>query len=79
MLHQSRRSFLKAGAGAAGLGLIGQSAILDTLSAQVHEPVSDRLAPFPLASVRLAPGIVSTAGRDQRALPRFACGRSPAA
>ena len=57
MLHQSRRSFLKAGAGAAGLGLIVQSAILDALFAQIHEPVSDRLAPFPLASVRLAPGL----------------------
>jgi DUF1680 family protein len=57
MLHQSRRSFLKTSAGAAGLSLIGRSALLETLSAQIHEPASDRLMPFPLASVRLAPGV----------------------
>jgi DUF1680 family protein len=57
MLHRSRRSFLKTSAGAAGLSLIGESALLDTLSAQIHEPSPDRLMPFPLASVRLAQGV----------------------
>jgi DUF1680 family protein len=57
MLDQSRRFFLKTSAGAVGLSLIGESAFLDPLSAQVHEPFSDRLMPFPLASVRLAPGV----------------------
>ena len=54
---QSRRSFLKTGSGAAGLSLIGESAFLDSLSAQTHDPLPDRLSPFPLASVRLAPGV----------------------
>lgn len=57
MLHQSRRSFLKTSAGAAALGLIGEAAFLDTLSAQIHEPSSERVMPFPLSSVRLAPGV----------------------
>ena len=57
MFHQSRRSFLKTSAGAAGLSLIGESALLNTLSAQVHETSSDRLTPFPLSSVRLASGV----------------------
>ncbi len=54
---QSRRSFLKTGSGAAGLSLIGESAFLDSLSAQIHDPLPDRLSPFPLSSVRLAPGV----------------------
>ena len=57
MLHQSRRSFLKTSAGAVGSSLIGESAFLHPLSAQIHEPFSGRLMPFPLASVRLAPGV----------------------
>src|ERR1039458_3333355 len=58
MLHQSRRSFLKTSAGAAGLSLIGEAGVLDTFSAQIHEPSPDRLMPFPLASVRLASGVL---------------------
>ena len=57
MLHHSRRSFLKTSAGAVGFSLIGESASLAPLSAQTREPSSDRLMPFPLASVRLAPGM----------------------
>jgi TAT (twin-arginine translocation) pathway signal sequence len=57
MAHHSRRSFLKTGAGAAGLCLVGPSALVSALSGEVHEPVSDKLTPFPLASVRLGPGI----------------------
>ena len=57
MLHQSRRSFLKTSAGAAGLSLLGRSALAETLSTQIHEPASDRLMPFPFDSVRLSPGV----------------------
>lgn len=57
MAHHSRRSFLKTGAGAAGLCLVGPSALVSALSGEVHEPASDKLTPFPLASVRLGPGI----------------------
>ena len=57
MVHHSRRSFLKAGAGAAGCCLVGPSALASALSAETHELISDKLAPFPLASVRLGPGV----------------------
>jgi DUF1680 family protein len=57
MVHQSRRSFLKTSAGTMGLSLIGESALLNSLPAQMHEPSSERLTPFPLASVRLASGV----------------------
>ena len=57
MVHHSRRSFLKAGAGAAGICLVGSPALASALSAGDHEPVSDGLKPFPLASVRLTSGI----------------------
>ena len=57
MLFHSRRSFLKAGAEAAGLFLVGPSALLHALAAENHEPPSGRITPFPLGSVRLASGI----------------------
>ena len=57
MVHHSRRSFLKTGAGVAGLCLVEPCAFADGLPNSIHEPQPDRLMPFPLASVRLAPGI----------------------
>jgi DUF1680 family protein len=57
MIDRSRRNFLKTSAGAASLCLIGPSAVVHALSADEPEHPSDRLVPFPLASVRLAPGI----------------------
>ena len=57
MVHHSRRSFLKTGASVAGLALLEPSAFADGLPNSIHEPQPDRLMPFPLASVRLAPGI----------------------
>jgi DUF1680 family protein len=57
MIDRSRRNFLKTSAGAAGLCLIGPSAAVQALTANVPEHPSGRLLPFPLASVRLAPGI----------------------
>jgi hypothetical protein len=57
MLFHSRRSFLKAGAEAAGLFFVGPSALLQGLAAENHEPPSGRITPFPLSSVRLASGI----------------------
>jgi DUF1680 family protein len=57
MIDRSRRNFLKTSAGAAGLCLIGPSAVVDALSADEPEHPADRLVPFPLASVRLAHGI----------------------
>ena len=57
MVHHSRRSFLKAGVGVAVLGVVGRSAVLDSVSAQVLESASDKLMPFPLVNVRLGPGI----------------------
>ena len=57
MVDRSRRSFLKTSAGAAGLCLIGSPAIVQALSANESEGSSASLVAFPLASVRLAPGI----------------------
>jgi DUF1680 family protein len=57
MLFHSRRSFLKAGAEAAGLFFVGPSAVLQGLAAENHELPSGRITPFPLSSVRLASGI----------------------
>ena len=57
MVDRSRRNFLKTSAGAAGLCLIGSPAIVQALSANELEESSARLVAFPLASVRLAPGI----------------------
>ena len=57
MIDRSRRNFLKTSAGTAGLCFIGPSAFVRDLSADEPEHPSGRLMPFPLASVRLAPGI----------------------
>jgi len=57
MIDRSRRNFLKTSACVAGLCLAGSSAVAETLSADEPEHPSGRLVPFPLDSVRLAPGI----------------------
>ena len=57
MTDRSRRNFLKTSAGAAGLCLIGPSAAIHALVANEQEHPVGRLEPFPLASVRVAPGI----------------------
>src|SRR5579872_5028076 len=57
MVHHSRRSFLKTGAGMAGLCLVEPSAFSNALPSAIHEPQPDRLMPFPSASVRLGPGV----------------------
>jgi len=57
MINRSRRSFLKTSATAAGLCLAGPAAVAHALSADEPEHPVGRLQPFPLASVRLAPGI----------------------
>ncbi|HEY1209332.1 MAG TPA: beta-L-arabinofuranosidase domain-containing protein [Terracidiphilus sp.] len=57
MIDRSRRNFLKTSACVAGLCLAGPSAVAETLSAYEPEHPSGRLVPFPLDSVRLAPGI----------------------
>jgi hypothetical protein len=46
MLHQSRRSFLKTSAGTVGSSLIGESAFLRSLFAQIPQAFSGRLMPF---------------------------------
>lgn len=55
--HTSRRNFVKTSAGAAGLWLMGPSVAVQALTAVETEHPSGRLTPFPLASVRLTPGI----------------------
>jgi len=57
MIGLSRRNFLKTSACAASLHFLSESAVADVLSADRIEHPADRLQPFPLASVRLAPGI----------------------
>jgi len=57
MMDRSRRNFLKTSAGAAGLCLIGPSAAVHALAGVEPDHSAGRLVPFPLASVRLAPGI----------------------
>jgi uncharacterized protein len=57
MIARSRRSFLKASTAAAGLCLIRSLAPAEALGADAPSDASARLMPFPLASVRLAPGI----------------------
>ena len=61
MMERSRRTFLKTSAVAAGFCIAGSSAAARTLSAETSGNYSGRLEPFPLASVRLSPGIF----RDQ--------------
>jgi len=57
MINRSRRSFLKTSAGAAGLTLVGQSALTKALYADTSEHPAGKLEPFPLNSVRLTAGI----------------------
>jgi hypothetical protein len=61
MMDRSRRKFLKNSAGVAGLCMIGSSASLQALTVDESEHPAGGLEAFPLASVRLAPGIF----RDQ--------------
>jgi DUF1680 family protein len=56
-MDDSRRSFLKRSAGAAGLCLIGPSATIQALTSGAPEHPASRIEPFPLAAVRLSPGI----------------------
>ena len=56
MIDHSRRIFLKTSASGAGLCMIGPSAVVQALTADEPEDPSGSLEPFPLASVRLAPG-----------------------
>ena len=57
MLDQSRRSFLKTSAGAAGLCIVGSSAAGRALSVEEFGLSRVRFEAFPLASVRLSSGI----------------------
>ena len=57
MINRSRRNFLKTSAGAAGLSLVGQSALTRVLQAETSEHPAGKLEPFPLSSVRLTAGI----------------------
>jgi hypothetical protein len=57
MMDHSRRNFLKTSACAAGLCVAGPLAVAEAFSADESGHPSGRLVPFPLASVRLAPGI----------------------
>ncbi len=57
MTDRSRRHFLKTSVSAAGLCLAGPSAVAHALLADGPEHPAGRLEPFPLASVRLDPGI----------------------
>jgi len=56
-MNRSRRNFLKTTAGAAGLSLVGQSALTKVLYAETPEHSTGKLEPFPLSSVRLNAGI----------------------
>ena len=57
MMDCSRRTFLKTSAGFGGLCLIGPSTLVQALTLDEAEYPAKSLQPFPLASVRLAPGI----------------------
>src|ERR1035438_5945170 len=57
MIDRSRRNFLKTSTVAAGLSLIRSLAQTEVLCADAPSYASARLTPFPLGSVRLAPGI----------------------
>jgi DUF1680 family protein len=61
IMDRSRRNFLKTSASAAGLCVVGSSAVARALSADEPGHTSGKLEPFPLASVRLAHGMF----RDQ--------------
>ncbi len=55
MIDRSRRRFLKTSV--AGICMIGPSAIVQAMTVGEAQDPSGHLEPFPLASVRLAPGI----------------------
>jgi DUF1680 family protein len=57
MMDRSRRNFLKTSSGAASFCLFGKSAVAQALSHAGSEHLSGKLEPFPLASIRLGPGI----------------------
>jgi DUF1680 family protein len=57
MTYRSRRDFIKTSACVAGISFAGPSAVVHALTADEQEQNSGKLEPFPLASVRLAPGI----------------------
>jgi len=57
MTDRSRRNFLKTSTAAAGLGLMRSLAPAGVLCADTPSDASARLTPFPLGSVRLAPGM----------------------
>jgi DUF1680 family protein len=57
MIDNSRRNFLKVSTAAVGLGLVRSLAPAEVLGVVAPFDASTRLIPFPLGSVRLAPGI----------------------
>ena len=57
MVDSSRRNFLKTSSAAATLSLIGPMAFPRALRADAPDGTSGKLVPFPLSSVRVAPGI----------------------
>jgi DUF1680 family protein len=57
MIDNSRRNFLKASTAAAGFTLIRSLAPAEVFRADAPSDASARIVPFPLTSVRLAPGI----------------------
>ncbi|HET7103135.1 MAG TPA: beta-L-arabinofuranosidase domain-containing protein [Terracidiphilus sp.] len=58
MNNFSRRNFLKTGATAAGLFLIGPSSVIEASEPEVKAAYpADKLVSYPLSSVRLGPGI----------------------
>lgn len=57
MIRPSRREFLKSGATVAGLCLAGSSNLIPKLYGEDDSRSAERVVPFPLNSVRLAPGI----------------------
>jgi hypothetical protein len=60
-MDRSHRNFRKTSAGASGLYIFGSAAAARALSTEESGHSSGKLEPFPLASVRLSPGIF----RDQ--------------
>ena len=57
MIDYSRRNFLRTSTAAAGLCLIRSLAPAEVVGANTPSDASRRLTPFPLSSVRLAPGM----------------------
>ena len=57
MIDRSRRNFLKTSTAAAGFSLIRSLTPAEVLCADAPSDASAKLTPFPLGSVRLAPGI----------------------